>query len=99
MSFGKKSVVYTDFNAQKLTQLTTLRQDSETALSTFNIAVASLEAANKKIDEEIADIKTYIANATSILNELTAQRSSNERVMTNIKNIFGVCQDTIEEVA
>lgn len=43
MSFGKKSVVYTDFNAQKLTQLTTLRQDSETALSTFNIAVASLE--------------------------------------------------------
>ena len=99
MSFGKKNVVYTDFNAQKLTQLSALQQDSETALSTFNIAVASLEAANKKIDEEIADIQTYIASATSILNELTAQRNNNERIMANIKSIFGVCQEATEEAA
>ena len=100
MPLKKKTVTATpDFNASKLAQLEALQQDSETALATFNIAVAGLENANQKIDQAIVDIKNYIASATDILNKLTAQRNNNARVMANITSIFGTGETTAEEAA
>lgn len=100
MPLMKKTAVATpDFNASKLAQLEALQQDSETALATFNIAVAGLENANQKIDQAIVDIKNYIASATDILNKLTAQRNNNARVMANITSIFGAGESDTPEVA
>ena len=100
MPLKKKTVTATpDFNASKLAQLEALQQDSETALATFNIAVAGLENANQKIDQAIVDIKNYIASATDILNKLTAQCNNNARVMANITSIFGTGETTAEEAA
>ena len=100
MPLKKKTVTATpDFNASKLAHLEALQQDSETALATFNIAVAGLENANQKIDQAIVDIKNYIASATDILNKLTAQRNNNARVMANITSIFGAGESDTAEVA
>lgn len=100
MPYKKKTAAPTpDFNASKLAQLEALQQDSESALATFNIAVAGLENANQKIDQAIADIKNYIASATDILNKLTAQRNNNARVIANITSIFGTGDTAKSEVA
>lgn len=95
MPLKKKTATVTpDFNTEKLAQLATLQQDSETALATFNIAFTGLETANQKIDQAITDIKSYIAAATSILDKLTAQRNNNAKVMANITSIFGTGNTT-----